>query len=58
MANPEQVLQQLRDQVQMLTTELAAQRLELDAAKGALDDQQTQTATTTALAVAQTPIAH
>ena len=56
MANPEQVLQQLRDQVQMLTTELAAQRLELDAAKGALDDQQTQTATT-ALAVAQTPIA-
>ena len=46
MANPGQVLQQLRDQVQMLTTELAAQRLELDAAKGALDDQQTQTATT------------
>jgi hypothetical protein len=40
----------------MLTTELAAQRLELDAAKGALDDQQTQTATR-ALAVAQKPIA-
>lgn len=48
-------LQRLSDQVQMLTTELAAQRLELDAAKTALE-QQTQTATA-ALTVAQTAVA-
>ena len=48
-------MQQLADQVQMLTAELAAQRLELDAAKNALD-QQTQTATA-ALSVAQAAVA-
>lgn len=51
----EQQFQRLTDQVQMLTAELAAQRLELDAAKQNLE-QQTQTATA-ALAVAQTAVA-
>ena len=55
MSTSEQQMQQLVDQVQMLTAELAAQRLELDAAKNALD-QQTQTATA-ALSVAQAAIA-
>lgn len=54
MATAEQQMQRLVDQVQMLTTELAAQRLELDAAKSALE-QQTQTATS-ALSVAQAAI--
>ena len=51
----EQQFQRLTDQVQMLTAELAAQRLELDAAKQNLE-QQTQTATA-ALAVAQAAVA-
>ena len=55
MPTSEQQMQQLVGQVQMLTAELAAQRLELDAAKNALD-QQTQTATA-ALSVAQAAIA-
>ena len=54
MSTSEQQMQQLVDQVHMLTAELAAQRLELDAAKNALD-QQTQTATA-ALSVAQAAI--
>ena len=55
MSTSEQQMQQLVDQVQMLTAELAAQRLELDGAKTALE-QQTQTATA-ALSVAQAAIA-
>ena len=51
----QQQLQRLTDQVQMLTAELATQRLDLDAAKSALE-QQTQTATA-ALSVAQTAVA-
>ena len=55
MSTSEQQMQQLIDQAQMLTAELAAQRLELDAAITALD-QQTQTATA-ALSVTQAAIA-
>ena len=55
MTSVEQQMQQLIDQVQLLTAQVASQQQNLDAAKAALD-QQTQTATT-ALSVAQTAIA-
>ena len=58
MTGVEQQMQQLIDQVQQLTAQVASQQQNLDATKAALD-QQTQTATTaaTALSVAQTAIA-
>ena len=55
MTGVEQQMQQLIDQVQQLTAQVASQQQNLDATKAALD-QQTQTATT-ALSVAQTAIA-
>ena len=55
MTGVEQQMQQLIDQVQQLTAQVASQQQNLDATKAALD-QQTQTATT-ALSVAQTAMA-
>ena len=55
MTGVKQQMQQLIDQVQQLTAQVASQQQNLDATNAALD-QQTQTATT-ALSVAQTAIA-